>query len=247
MDDYSSDSAPSAITDVPIVGRSPRRMLKARSPQDLSQARINLANVGRGVFKPPVTHTPAMSSPSLPHGMELPILPSRSCADRFVRHYFEYVHRHYPVLHWGSFEQQYHEAYEGQGLRTLPAELTAVLFSVLACGAICTGDTSVMAEAQNNLTRAVSIMNFWEDDITTNQAVVAFHASIFLAEVNRKTASWIWAGSAIRAAQGLGLHVQGGQWSAIEGEMRKRIWYSLYVWDRYDDPCEFINSDTNAL
>jgi hypothetical protein len=90
-----------------------------------------------------------------------------------------------------------------------------------------------MSEGQDFLTRAVSTINFWEDDVSINQAVVAFLASLFLAEVNRKSASWIWLGSAIRIAQDLGLHVQGGQWSPVEGEMRKRIWYSFYVWDRY--------------
>jgi hypothetical protein len=232
MDEYSSDSGPSMGADLPIIGRSPRRMLKARTPQDLSQAKVNLTNFGRGVLKPPVTQAQPLSKPFLPPGMDLPKLPPRTSADRYVRHYLDRIHRHYPVIHWTTFETHYRAAFDGGRLRDLPPENVAVLFAVLACGAVSASDPAVLQEAQENLTRAVSTINFWEDDISTNQAIVAFLASLFLAEINRKTASWIWAGSAIRAAQDLGLHVQGGQWSTVEGEMRKRIWYSLYLWDR---------------
>ncbi|KPI43792.1 putative transcriptional regulatory protein [Cyphellophora attinorum] len=232
MDEYSSDSGPSMGTDLPIIGRSPRRMLKARTPQDLSQARDNLTNFGRGVLKPPVTQAQALNKPPLPPGMELPKLPPRTSADRYVQHYLDRIHRHYPVIHWITFETHYRTAFDDGRLRDLPPENVAVLFAVLACGAVSASDPAILQEAQENLTRAVSTINFWEDDISTNQVIVAFLASLFLAEINRKTASWIWAGSAIRAAQDLGLHVQGGQWSTVEGEMRKRIWYSLYLWDR---------------
>lgn len=231
FDDYPSDST-QAIVDVPLIGRSPRRMLKARAPQDLSQARANLSDVGRGVLKPPVTSAQPLSSRHLPQGLDTTPLPSRATADHYVQFYFECIHRHFPVLHWQTFRQHFIEVYEGRGLKALSPEVCGVLFAVLACGALSTREAGSLQEAQENLTRAISTTNFWQDDISTNQAIIAFLASVFLAEVNRKTASWIWAGSAIRMAQDLGLHVQGGQWSPVEGEMRKRIWYSFYVWDR---------------
>ena len=232
FDDYVSD-ATQPLVEVPLIGRSPRRMLKARAPQDLSQARANLVDVGRGVLKPPVTNAQPLSNRQSHQSIDTPHLPPRATADRYMQFYFECIHRHYPVLHWQTFRQHYLELYEGGGVQALPPELIAVMFVVFACGALSTRDTQSLKEAQEHLTRAVSTINFWEDDVSTNQAIVAFLASLFLAEVNRKTASWIWAGSAIRMAQDLGLHVQGGQWSPVEGEMRKRIWYSFYVWDRY--------------
>lgn len=233
FDEYSSDTA-QAVADIPLVGRSPRRMLKARTPQDLSQARSSLADIGRGVLKPPVTSAQPLHSPTrhTPQNHEPPPLPPRASADHYVELYYVSIHRYYPVLHWQTFRQYYLEIYEGRGPQAIDPELCAVFFVVFACGALSTRDPGVLKEAQDYLTRAVSAINFWEDDVSTHQAIVAFLASIFLAEVNRKTASWIWAGSAIRMAQDLGLHVQGGQWSAVEGEMRKRIWYSFYVWDR---------------
>ncbi|OQE69606.1 hypothetical protein PENNAL_c0132G09518 [Penicillium nalgiovense] len=60
----------------------------------------------------------------------------------------------------------------------------------------------------------------------------ALLASIFLYEVNSKSASWVWIGSAVRVAQEIGLHIDSGPWPAVEGEMRKRVWWGLYAWDR---------------
>jgi Fungal specific transcription factor domain len=229
---FSADGADHLLSEMPSVGRSPRRMLKARTPQDLAYARAQLSDFGRGLLKPPVTGAQSMLDRQNPRDLELPPLPARSDADQYLSFYFECIHRQFPVLHWQTFHHQYGEAFDGAATHTMPPEWIAVLFVVLACGALSTRDPSRMPQAQDFLTRAVSTINFWEDDVSINQAVVAFLASIFLAEVNRKSASWIWLGSALRIAQDLGLHVQGGQWLPIEGQMRKRIWYSFYVWDR---------------
>ncbi|KIX05672.1 uncharacterized protein Z518_03644 [Rhinocladiella mackenziei CBS 650.93] len=231
--DLHPDSASSVFTEFPSIGKSPRRMLKARSPQDLTNARVQLNDVGRGLLKPPVTeaqlrsHTAAHSPVS-----DLPGLPSQPAAERLLHYYHECVHRHFPVLYWPKFQRTFAIAMERDSAHSLSTDWIATLYGVLACGALATHDPSRLPEAQEYLTRSISIINFWEDDVSTNQAIVAFLASIGLLEMNRKSASWIWLGSAIRIAQDLGLHVQGGQWSPIEGEMRKRIWYSFYVWDR---------------
>lgn len=229
--DFGTNSPAQPLSELPFVGRSPRRMLKARTPQDLSNVRTQLSDYGRGLLKPPVTGAPVVPNRKS-RSLELPPLPSRADADQYLSYYFECIHRQFPVVHWHTFHQHYLEVFDAAATYTMAPEWIAVLFVVLACGALSTRDPSRMPEAQDFLTRAVSTINFWEDDVSTNQAVVAFLASIFLAEVNRKSASWIWLGSAIRIAQDLGLHVQGGQWSPIEGEMRKRIWYSFYAWDR---------------
>lgn len=75
-------------------------------------------------------------------------------------------------------------------------------------------------------------MGFWIDAIRIDQELAYFLVSIYLAEINKKLASHLWLGSTIRVVQDRGLHVQGGHWSPADGELRKRIWYSLYVCDR---------------
>ena len=231
--DLRPDSSSSVLTEFPTVGKSPRRMLKARSPQDLTHARSQLYDVGRGLLKPPVTGAqPRTAQTARSHNSDQPALPSRTTAERLFHYYNEGIHRHFPVIHWPSFQQHF-AMLTDRGISTpLPKDWLALLYAVLACGALATHDPARLPEAQDHLTRAISSINFWEDDVSPNQAIVAFLASISLAEMNRKSASWIWLGSAIRIIQDLGFNVQGGQWSSIEGEMRKRIWYSFYVWDR---------------
>lgn len=230
--DLRPESASSIFSDFPSVGKSPRRMLKARSPQDLTNARVQLNDVGRGLLKPPVTGMQPRSNTTYSNVSDLQGLPSRPAAERLLHYYHECIHRHFPVLYWPKFQRAFDVAMETGSAQSLPTDWVATLYGVLACGALATHDPSRLLEAQDYLTRAVSTINFWEDDVSTNQAVVAFLSSIALLELNRKSASWIWLGSAIRIGQDLGLHVQGGQWSPIEGEMRKRIWYSFYAWDR---------------
>lgn len=230
--DLRPDSSSSVLTEFPTVGKSPRRMLKARPPQDLTYARSQLFDIGRGLLKPPVTGAQPRTHPPHSHVSDLPALPSRTAAERLLHYYHEGIHRQFPVLHWPSFQHNFAMLMERGVATTLPKDWLALLYSVLACGALATHDPSRLPEAQDYLTRAITSINFWEDDVSPNQATVAFLASISLAEMNRKSASWIWLGSAVRIIQDLGFHVQGGQWSSIEGETRKRMWYSFYVWDR---------------
>lgn len=230
--EFHPDIASLVFSDFPNIGKSPRRMLKARSPQDLSNSRNLLYDVGRGLLKPPVTGAQPRAQVPLSKFSDLQGLPSRESAERLFHYYHECVHRHFPVLYWPRFQRNFAIAMENPNTPTVPVDWVATLYGVLACGALATHDVSRVPEAQDYLTRAISTINFWEDDVTSNQGIVAFLASIALSEMNRKSASSVWLGAAIRIAQDLGLHVQGGQWSPIEGEMRKRIWYSFYVWDR---------------
>jgi hypothetical protein len=215
------------------IGRSPRRMLKARAPQDLTNARTQLFDVGRGLLKPSVTGVQLRPHATHTRVSDLQALPSRTVAEHLIHCYHEYIHRLFPILYWPKFHRNFVTAMEPGSTQTLQSDWVATLYAVLACGALVTHDRSRVLEAQDYLTRAISTINFWEDDVSTNQAIVAFLASIALLEMNRKSASWIWLGSALRIAQDLGFHIQSGQWSPVEGEMRKRIWYSFYVWDRY--------------
>ncbi|RMZ75415.1 hypothetical protein DV738_g5505, partial [Chaetothyriales sp. CBS 135597] len=231
LSDYPVDLVGEAVPDVAAIGKSPRRMLKARTPQDLANARAQISDFGRGLLKPPVLGSHPQA-PGASQGPEQCSLPARTNAEIYLKFYFECIHRQYPVLHWPSFYQNYVDVAENRSSNAVPPESMALLLVVLAGGALSTRDPGKVQEAHDLLTRAVSMVSFWQDETSTEQACVAFLASVFLAEVNRKSASWVWLGLAIRIAQDRGLHVQGGQWSHVEGEMRKRIWYSFYVWDR---------------
>lgn len=76
------------------------------------------------------------------------------------------------------------------------------------------------------------LINLWTDEFTLDHARAALLTSIFLTEMNMKSAAWVWLGSALRIAQDIGLHHESGTWSVSEGEMRRRVWWAIYVWDR---------------
>lgn len=205
-------------------------MLKAKTPQELGSARSSMSNVGRGLLKPPVTSSPATVQENL--NLSDQKLPPRRIAEQILQAYVQCVHRHFPVLYWPDFEQGFVEIYEHGVRASMPRESLALLFSVLACGSLFLPNTDETHQGEAFLTQAISLIDIWKEETTTTQAVVGFLASLFLFESNKRSAAWVWLGSAIRIAQDMGLHVQGGQWSTVEGEMRKRIWYSFYCLDR---------------
>lgn len=216
--------------DIPDVSRSPRRMLKARSPQDLSAARAQLSDVGRGILKPPI----APSTPENPVRRSPPLsaLPSREVAQHCLDSYFECCHRRISVLHWPRFCQSFWTLYSEDTSPGMTRETIALCFCVLAVGALLTSDSRIKDLSGNFINLAFSFMDLWVDSIGIDQGLAGFLISIYLSETNKKSPSYVWLGSSIRVVQDRGLHVQGGHWSSVEGELRKRIWYSLYVSDR---------------
>lgn len=216
--------------ELPILGKSPRRMLKAKTPADLTSARVQLADIGRGLLKPPVTPSPQRVQKTI----RIPDheLPPRHIADELVHAYLECVHRHFPVIYWPDFYHNYTLLYEGSDIGLGTKDFVALLFAVFACGTVHVNSLDTERDGQRFLTYSTSTIDFLWEEVPAGRSVIAFLISKFLFETNRRTSAWVWLGASIRIAQDKGYHVQGGQWSAIQGEMRKRIWYSVYVWDR---------------
>lgn len=93
-------------------------------------------------------------------------------------------------------------------------------------------DPNAMAEGKALLSRAIAMSNPWENDFSIEEARAALLICVFFVESNLKSAGWVWLGSAVRISQAIGLHVEGGPWTRLEGEMRSRLWYCIYSWDR---------------
>ncbi|KAI9889319.1 MAG: hypothetical protein M1814_005562 [Vezdaea aestivalis] len=72
----------------------------------------------------------------------------------------------------------------------------------------------------------------WNDDFTLNHARTALLTSVFLFEIDVSSAAMVWHGSSVRIAQDMGLHCESGPWPVLEGEMRRRVWWAIYLWDR---------------
>ncbi|KAJ5091192.1 hypothetical protein NUU61_006062 [Penicillium alfredii] len=204
------ESAVQPVIKLPEIEYRSTRRLKAPIAQDLSGVRSNLRRYGRGLLKAP--------NPYQQEG-------AKSL-------YFSCIHLVLPVLHWPSFVADYEKVYRSGSLLGVSSEWAAVLFGVFACGAIHTLEPNREEEGKKYVRISCGIIDVWQDNFNLDRARAALLASIFLYEVNSKSASWVWIGSAVRVAQEIGLHIDSGPWPAVEGEMRKRLWWGLYTWDR---------------
>ncbi|KGO38672.1 Transcription factor, fungi [Penicillium expansum] len=215
---------------LPEIEYRPVRRSKAPIPQDFSDVRSNLRYYGRGILKVPTPYR-QQGAESLVTG-DAPELPPKDLADHLLAQYFGCIHSVLPVLHWPIFIAEYEKVYRSGSLLGVSTEWAAVLFGVFACGAIHTNEANREEEGKKYVRTSCAIIDVWHDNFNLDRARAALLASIFLYEVNSKSASWVWIGSAVRVAQEIGLHIDSGPWPAVEGEMRKRVWWGLYAWDR---------------
>ena len=111
----------------------------------------------------------------------------------------------------------------------------AFFFSTLACGSLHSLDPGLIAKGKEYLQTSVSLIDLWQDGFTVEQVQASIQISMFLYEFNLKSACWVWVGSAVRISQDIGLHVQYGPSTSFEAEIRRRLWWSLYVWERCVD------------
>ncbi|RAL16720.1 transcription factor domain-containing protein [Aspergillus homomorphus CBS 101889] len=215
---------------LPDIGYRPPRRPKAPLMQDMTEARVNLCKYGRGILKvPPPYRQPGPKSLLT---TDPPQLPPKDVANRLLGQYYSCLHSVLPVIHWPTFVAEYEKVYQAGTLLGVPREWAAVLFGVFACGSLHTLEPNREEEGKEFVKICCGVIDVWQDNFTLDQARAALLASIFLYEVNSRSASWVWIGSAVRVAQEIGLHLESGPWSPLEGEMRKRVWWGMYTWDR---------------
>lgn len=192
-----------------------------------SRVRSDLRSHGRGVVKAPPSYCQSQSQASVKP--PLPELPPRNVADRLLKQYYATVHLNLPILHWPSFVQQIDDVYHrGGSLNSASSTWVALLFAVFACGTLY----PMVQNGQHYLEISRGLSDPWADDYTLDHARSALLVSVYLTETNKKSAAWTWLGLCIRISQDIGLHCELGPWSGTEGETRRRVWWSIYVWDR---------------
>ena len=215
------------------IGSHPKRRQRPPPSHALSRVQANIRDYGRGIFKPPAPYrqigSQAHFSPPQPD------LPPKHMADHLLSSYYSSVHMTMPILHWLTFEQEYDAVYKAGSLHRVPPVWSSLLFAVLGVGALFSTKPSIHRPRQGKDFIEISqrLIDLWNDEFVIDHARTAILTSIFLTEMNLKSAAWTWLASAVRIAQDIGLHAETGSWQMIEGEMRRRVWWSMYVWDRY--------------
>lgn len=217
---------------LPAVISHPRRRQRALPPQDLLRIRSNIRDFGRGIFKTPASSRHIGVQAHFTRSR--PDLPPKHVADHLLQSYHSSIHMNLPILHWPTFEQDYEAVYKAGSLHGIPPSWSSLFFAVLAVGVLFKTELSIAhtQKGKEYIETSRMLTDMWNDEYVIDHARAAILTSIFLMETNMKSAAWTWLASAVRISQDIGLHCETGSWSLMEGEMRRRVWWGVYIWDR---------------
>ena len=213
------------------ASREPRAAPPVMSNFD--SVRHNLRNYGRGIFKPPTPYRQNGPAARFPHD-DVP-LPPKHTADRLLSHYHGSVHVYAPHLHWPTFQREYEEIYRAGTLKGLEYVKVALLFGVLACGTLMDHPGSTTApdtEGKKFIQLSMSSIDFTNDELDLDHVRVNLLWSMFFMEMNLRATGRVHVAAAMNIAQDIGLYSDRGPYGPFDAEMRRRVWWALYTWDR---------------
>ncbi|KAI2610425.1 fungal-specific transcription factor domain-containing protein [Hypoxylon sp. NC1633] len=220
----------------PELNSEPRRRRRPTPLlHDPSRARAAFLSFSKGVLKPSVPYRqPQAAIVTFDHPR--PPLPSRAVADKLLHAYYGALHIMMPILHWPTLQHQVEELYQNTtDIQRVPISWHSMFFSVLAVGSLFSNDPHPdrTLRAGEFLEASRSLTDPWNNDFDLDNVRASLLISICLGELNQKSAAWRWLGSAVRGAQDLDLHLEvTGLRSRVEADMRRRIWWAIYVSDR---------------
>lgn len=144
--------------------------------------------------------------------------------------YFHDYHVCYPFLHEASFRAQYHEIVPRPSQRSWDMLYNAIL----ALGAWSLNNDQIGLEDylyRRALTLGQHESVFEAANLTSVQALVLL--SNLSQKRNNPNTGWNLLGLAVRTALSLALHRELPHWniSLIEREVRRRVWWGLYIFD----------------
>ncbi|KPM36313.1 hypothetical protein AK830_g10247 [Neonectria ditissima] len=229
--DLDVDASDQAAPQLPAIGSEPKRRKRPAPVPELARARVNVRSFSKGVWKPPAqyrTPTTMTFNPSKPD------LPPRHVVDQLLHTYYSTSHAMFPIIHFPTFRATVDSLYSNSGLaRASPAWLS-LFFSVLAVGSLfgSVSQPDSFYQPAEFLETANKMIDPWNNDHTLDNARALILIAICLNEINLKSAAWTWLGRAVRVGQDLGLYSESGPWPVIEGEMRRRTWWTIYILDR---------------
>lgn len=229
--DLDSANARLPALHVPEASKEPRSAAPAMEGFD--EVRGNIRNYARGIFKPPPPYRVFGRQPNYPH--TTPSLPSKQVADRLLSHYHGSVHVYAPQLHWPTFTQEYENVYRVGSFQQSPHNWVSLFFGVLACGTLMDqqpNGSPQEGDGAQYLDICMRNLNTWSDELNIDTVRTSLLISIYFIETNLRSAGWMWLGATVRSAQDIGLYTERGPYPPMEAEMRRRVWWSVYNWDR---------------
>ncbi|KAI1293260.1 fungal-specific transcription factor [Xylaria venustula] len=217
---------------LPDLNSEPRKRKRASTVHDYARARVNFRNMSKGILKAPAPYRPWPESAIFDQAQ--PSLPAKATTDKLLHSYYSAVHVMTPVIHWPSFQRDVDRLYQSNDLRQVPTPWLAMFFAVLAVGCLFSSDPAPerTLKAGEFLDASKNLMDPWANDYVLDDVRGLFLIGVALYEMNLKSAAWKWLGQAIRCAQDLELHLELGARTRVEADMRRRVWWAVYIFDR---------------
>jgi hypothetical protein len=217
---------------LPELNSEPRKRKRASAIHDHARARVPFRNISKGILKAPAPYRPWPESTFLDQAR--PQLPPKLTVDKLLHTYYAAVHVMTPIIHWPTFQHDVDRLYQSNDLRQVPAPWLAMFFTVLAVGSLFSTDSASdrASKAGEFVEASRQLMDPWANDFVLDDVRGLFLLAVALFEMNLKSAAWKWLGKAIRCAQDLDLHLEVGVRSRVEADMRRRVWWALYILDR---------------
>lgn len=198
---------------------------------ELNRARINLRSASKGIWKPPQYHQYLTATA---RECPIPELPPRALTDQLLHTYYNSLHTMFPIIHLPTFRAMVDDLYRNNR-GNAPASFLSMFFAVLAAGSLFSLDPpnpSTANRVAELLDSSKKLIDPWSNSFTLDDARTFIIVAICLDEMNLKTAAWNWLGNAVRAGQDLCLYTDTEHFRVVEGEMRCRTWWAMYVLDR---------------
>lgn len=201
---------------------------------NFDQVRSNIRTHAQGIFSTP-HHDPKGAGLT---NWRSPEIPTRADFAYLARSYMETIHESYPAVHWPTFQREVDEVYTSKTFEGCSREWVGLFFAVLACGALQaepahTNSPTSVSKGQAMYETATAVLQSWPHDVSVTYAQAALLLSIYATECNLGPAGSMWLASAARMAQELQICPEVDVWPLVDGEIRRRLWWSIYVRDRY--------------
>ena len=200
---------------------------------NFNHVRSNIRQHAHDIFNMPHQNVSRTAEPN----WQLPAVPLRADYAYFSRSFLDTVHDWYPAIHWPTFQHKADEVYATRSFEGCSRDWIGLFFAVLACGCLHPRSEhnvscNVLSEGQALFETAASALQPWTQELTITHAQAALLLSIFATESNQRSLGSIWLASAVRIAQELQINPEMDCWPAFDGEIRRRLWWSIYVRDR---------------
>ncbi|TPX08863.1 uncharacterized protein E0L32_009681 [Thyridium curvatum] len=230
--DVDTEGAELQSLKLPDIASAPKRKPRPEPVYHQERTRANLQTYAKGIWKPPPQYR--RNTPTASSDITRPSLPPHAITEQLLRTYHATLHTMFPIIHWPSFQEKIGELYQQGNTHNAPPQFLAMFFAVMALGCLFTTEPYTVRSnrAADLMDVSRGLIDPWSDEHTLDDARTLVLVAICLNELNLKTASWTWLGTAVRVAQELLLYTEDGIWPFVEGEMRRRTWWAIYIMDR---------------